>query len=128
MRSLLPCYSATCRSPACEYGRCLPCACVLDAGTKAQLQTPNDLTLTKIAVGANVMLNSVIYSPYDNSSYTGPLKTGFLVCNNGTEAYVINNTARVPAPLPGTSYADTVVVDNSCRPCDSNMYAKTTGV
>ena len=101
------------------------------AGTKAQLQkfSEMDEPLSKIVVGANVTMDKLIVTPVDNTTaYTGPLKTGFLVCPLGTEAYIpTNGGVRIPNAGSSASYPASVVADNSCRPCDANLYAAKIG-
>ena len=101
------------------------------AGTKAQLQkfSEMDEPLSKIVVGANVTMDKLIVTPVDNTTaYTGPLKTGFLVCPLGTEAYIpTNGGVRIPNAGSSASYPARVVADNSCRPCDANLYAAKIG-
>ena len=94
-------------------------------GYKASIQTAAALNLANTDVSAAENLDTLIVEP-SGAAYTGSLKTGIVPCPTGTEAF-LNGTARVPvAPAPAT-YAATIVADNSCKPCDANMFASKTG-
>ena len=94
-------------------------------GYKATIQSMADLNLANTDVSAVINLDQVIVEP-SGAAYTGKLKTGIAPCPTGTEAF-LNGTTRVPVATAPATYAATITADNSCKPCDANMFASKTG-
>ena len=94
-------------------------------GYKATIQSFTALNLANVDVNATFNLDQVIVDP-SGASYSGNLKTGITGCPTGTEAF-LNGNARVPAAAAPATYNATVFADNSCKPCDANMFASKTG-